>query len=185
MIIRLILLIIIIIAIYYYFNRNNEYIKNKKMNIIKLNKIKRIKNDNRIVNIIYNIQGYYHYNQEAFEELIKNLEIFLELYELIQIDAKYTNLLYSNMYDRMKNIINTLISFRIRLPIEYNINEVIIDMKDILKDYMDKVYKIHEIYTKDVGINYDTKLIIPNDYDGYNFDTNPVMSKEKLLFNRL
>ena len=89
------------------------------------------------------------------------------------------------MYDRMKNIINTLVSFRIRLPIQYNIDEVIIDMKKFLDDYMDKVYKMHEIYTKNVGFNCDTKLIIPNDYDGYNIDVNPIMSKEKLLFNRL
>ena len=185
MIIRLILLIIVIIAIYYYFYRNNEYIKNKKLNIVKINKIKRIKDDDRIINIIFSIQGYYHYNQEAFEELIKNLEIFLELFELIQIDTKYINLIYSNMYDRIKNIINTLVSFRIRLPIEYNIDDVIIDMKKILDDYMNIVYNMHEIYTKKVGINCDTKLIIPADYDAYNIDVNPIMSKEKLLFNRL
>ena len=185
MIIRLILLILIIFAVYYYSQRHNEYIKKRKMNLIKLNKIKRINSDDRIVNIIYSIQGYYHYNQEAFEELIKNIEIFLELFELINIDIRYISLLYSNMVDRKKNIINTLVSFRIRLPIEYNVDEVIIDMNSILDDYLNKVYIIHTNYIKENGININTKLIIPNDYDGYNIDTNPIMSKEKLLFNRL
>jgi len=185
MIIRLILLILIIFTVYYYSQRHNQYIKKRKTNLIKLNKIKRINSDEKIVNIIYSIQGYYHYNQEAFEELIKNIEIFLELFELINIDIRYISLLYSNMVDRKKNIINTLVSFRIRLPIEYNVDEVIIDMNSILDDYLNKVYIIHTNYIKENGININTKLIIPNDYDGYNIDTNPIMSKEKLLFNRL
>ena len=185
MIIRLILLILIIFAISYYYQRNDEYIKKRKMNLVKLDKIKRINSDDRILNIIYSIQGYYHYNQEAFIELIKNIEIFLELFELINIDIRYISLLYSNMCDRKKNIINTLVSFRIRLPIEYNADEVINDMKYILDDYIQKVYEIHAEYIKNNGINIDTKLIIPNDLDGYNIDTNPIMPKEKLLFNRL
>jgi hypothetical protein len=185
MIIRLILLILIIYGIYYYFQRRDEYIKKRKLNLIKLNKTKRINTDDRIVNIIYSIQGYYHYNQEAFEELIKNIEIFLELFELINIDIRYISLLYSNMNDRKKNIINTLISFRIRLPIEYNVDDVIVDMKTILDDYLEKVYILHTNYIKENGININTKLIILNDYDGYNIDTSPIMPKEKLLFNRL
>jgi len=185
MIIRLILLILIIFAISYYYQRNDEYIKKRKTNLTKIDKIKRINSDDRILNIIYSIQGYYHYNQEAFIELIKNIEIFLELFELINIDIRYISLLYSNMCDRKKNIINTLVSFRIRLPIEYNADEVIHDMKYILDDYIQKVYEIHTEYIKNNGINIDTKLIIPNDLDGYNIDTNPIMPKEKLLFNRL
>ena len=89
------------------------------------------------------------------------------------------------MNDRKKNIINTLISFRIRLPIEYNVDDVIVDMKTILDDYLEKVYILHTNYIKENGININTKLIIPNDYDGYNIDTSPIMPKEKLLFNRL
>jgi hypothetical protein len=58
-------------------------------------------------------------------------------------------------------------------------------METILDDYLEKVYIIHTDYIKKNGINIDTKLIIPNDYDGYNIDINPVMPKEKLLFNRL
>jgi len=185
MIIRLILLILIIFAISYYYQRNDEYIKKRKTNLTKIDKIKRINSDDRILNIIYSIQGYYHYNQEAFIELIKNIEIFLELFELINIDIRYISLLYSNMCDRKKNIINTLVSFRIRLPIEYNADEVIHDMKYILDDYLKKVYEIHTEYIKNNGINIDTKLIIPNELDGYNIDTNPIMPKEKLLFNRL
>jgi len=89
------------------------------------------------------------------------------------------------MIDRKKNIINTLISFRIRLPDEYNINDVINDMNEILDDYIKEVDIIHENYIKNNGINYTTKLYKLNDYDAYNIDVNPVMPKEKLLFNRL
>lgn len=185
MIIRLILLIVFIYGIYYFIKRRDGYIKKRKMDLIKLNKIKRINSDDRILNIIYSIQSYYHFNQEAFEELIKNIEIFLELFELINIDINYISLLYSNMYDRKKNIMNTLISFKIRLPDEYNVDDVIVDMETILDDYLDIVYKMHTNYIKDNGININTKLIIPNDYDGYNININPIMPKEKLLFDRL
>ncbi len=185
MIYKLLLLIIIIYGIYYLNHRYEQYLKKIKIDIIKSNKINRIYDDKRIVDILYSIQSYYRYNQEAFEELIKNLELFLELYELIKIDNDKSNDLYFNMIDRKKNIINILISFRIRLPDEYNINDVINDMNEILDDYINKVNKIHENHIKNNGINYTTKLYKLNDYDAYNIDVNPVMPKEKLLFNRL
>jgi hypothetical protein len=185
MIYKLLLLIIIIYGIYYLNDRYEQYLKKRKIDIIKNNKINRIYDDKRIVDILYSIQTYYRYNQEAFEELIKNLELFLELYELIKIDNDKSNDLYFNMIDRKKNIINTLISFRIRLPDEYNINDVINDMNEILDDYIYKVNKIHENYVKQNGINYTTKIYNLNDYDAYNVDHNLVMPKEKLLFNRI
>ena len=180
---KLLLLIVIIFAIYYLNIRYNYYLNKRKINIIQTNNIKRINDDKRIVDILYSIQSYYRYNQEAFEELIKNLELFLELYELIKIDNDKSNDLYFNMIDRKKNIINNLISFKIRLPDEYNINDVINDVNDILEDYINKVYNIHEDYIKNNDINYTTKLYKLNDYDAYNFDVNLVMPKEKLYFN--
>jgi hypothetical protein len=185
MIYKLLLLIVIIFAIYYLNHRYNQYINKKKINIIRTNKIKRIQDDERIVNILFSIQSYYHYNQEAFDELIKNLELFLELYELIKIDHDKSNDLYFNMMDRKKNILNILLSFRIRLPDEYNINDVINDINDILDDYIKKVYDIHEEHIKNNKINYTTKLYKINDYDAYNIDKDPIMPKEKLLFNRI
>ena len=185
MIYKLLLLIIVIFGIYYLNNRYNEYLNKRKVDIIHTNKINRITDDKRIVDILYSIQSYYRYNQEAFEELIKNLELFLELFELIKIDHNKSNDLYFNMLDRKKIILNILLSFRIRLPDEYNINDVINDMNDILDDYIKQVYDIHEDYIKNNKINYTTKLYTLNDYDAYNIDINPVMSKEKLLFNRL
>jgi len=185
MIYKLLLLIIIIFGIYYLNTRYNQLLDKRKIDIIKTNKINRISSDKRIVDILFSIQSYYRYNQEAFEELIKNLELFLELYELIKIDNDKSNDLYFNMIDRKKNIINTLISFRIRLPDEYNINDVINDMNEILDDYIKEVDIIHENYIKNNGINYTTKLYKLNDYDAYNIDVFPVMPKEKLLFNRL
>lgn len=185
MLLKLILLFAIIFAIYYINDKYNNYINKRKLNIIKTAKIKRIADDKRIIDIIYSIQTYYHYNQQAFEELIKNLELFLELYELIRIDHDKSNDLYFNMIDRKKNIMNVLLTYRIRLPYEYNISDVMNDMNDILDDYLHRVYDIHEQYIRDNKINYTTKLYSLNEYDAYNIDRNPIMPNEKLLFNRL
>jgi hypothetical protein len=185
MLLRLILLIAIIFAIFYLNDRYNNYINQRKLNIIKTNKINRLTDDKRIVDIIFSIQSYYHYNQQAYEELIKNIELFLELYELIRIDHNRSNDLYFNMVDRKENILNILITYRIRLPDDYNITDVINDMNNILDDYLKRVYDIHENYIKNNKINYTTKLYLLDDYNGYNIDDNLIMPKEKLLFNRL
>jgi len=165
--------------------KKKDILKKKKQNISKNNNGKRILENKEILDIIFNIENYYYYNQQAFIELIKYLENFLEIIELINIDPQYSSSLYDNLKDLKKLIINTIISFEIRLPNEFNINDVIDDMTNILDKQLQDVYDIHEKYIKENGMNYKIKLIVPNMLDGYNVDDNLLEPKKKLLFNQI
>ncbi len=184
-IIKIITVVIIFFIIFYYLNKKKQKLNNRKTKLVKLNNADRILDDKNLLDIIYSIEGYYYYNQQAFGELIKYLESFLEIIELIRIDDHYSTNLYGNLRDLKKLIINTLISIEIKLPPEYNINDVVNDMQQILDKYIDEVYLIHENYIKRKGMDHTVKIIKRNDLDGYNGDNSIFEPNKKLLFNRI
>lgn len=183
--IKIITLIVIIFIINYIINKKKEILVKKKQNIVKINNGNRILNEKDILDIVYNIEGYYYYNQEAFIDMIKYLENFLEMIELCNIDPHYSNKLYYNLLDLKKLILNTLISFEIKLPIEYNVTDVVNDMKEVLDKYLNDIYISHENYIKENGIDNSIKLIIPRELDAYNNDYNIFEPNKKLYFNRM
>jgi hypothetical protein len=183
--IKLITVAIIFFIIFYYLNKKKQKLTNRKTKLVKLNNADRILNDKNILNIVYSIEGYYYYNQQAFAELISYLESFLEIIELIKIDDHYSTNLYANLRDLKKLIINALVSIEIKLPTEYNINDVVNDIQEVLDTYIDEVYLIHENYVKRKGMDYTVKIIKRNDLDGYNADNSIFEPNKKLLFNRI
>jgi hypothetical protein len=78
---------------------------------------------------------------------------------------------------------NTLISFEIKLPKEYNVKDVINDMCNALDKHLHEVYIIHENYIKRNGMDYTINIIIPNRPDGYNIDKNILEPSKTLNFN--
>ncbi len=78
---------------------------------------------------------------------------------------------------------NTLISFEIKLPQEYNVKDVINDMCNVLDKHLHEVYLIHENYIKSKGMDYTVNIIIPNRPDGYNIDKNILEPNKRLYFN--
>ena len=73
---------------------------------------------------------------------------------------------------RIELILNTLLSFEIKLPTEYNVHDVIKDMNEVLDSYLNDIYVLHENYIKENGIDSTIKLIIPNALEGYNNNYN-------------
>ncbi len=183
--IKIITVIIIFAIIKYILDKKKYALNKKKVKLVKLNNANKILDYKDILDIIYSIEGYYYHNQQGFIELINYLETFLEIIELIKIDPHYSTNLYANLRDLKKNILNTLISIEIKLPIEYNINDVVNDMNDILDKYINEIYLIHENYIKEKGMDYTVKIIKRNDLDGYNVDDNILEPNKKLLFNRV
>jgi hypothetical protein len=184
MIIKILTLFIILFTINYIIKKKKNVLKKKKEKLIRINNAERIIEHVDILNILYSIEGYYYYNQQAYIDLIKYLENFLEIVDLCNIDEHYSTNLYPNLRDLKKLIINTLLSFEIKLPQEYNVKDVIDDMCNILDKHMHEVYIIHENYIKSKGMDYTVNLIIPNRPDGYNIDTNILEPSKKLYFNK-
>jgi len=183
MIIKILTLLIILFTINYIIKKKKNILKKKKQKLIKINNANRIIEHEDVLNILYSIEGYYYYNQQAYIDLIKYLENFLEIVDLCYIDEHYSTNLYPNLRDLKKLIMNSLISFEIKLPKEYNVKDVINDMCSTLDKYMHEVYLIHENYIKNKGMDYTVNIIIPNRPDGYNIDNNILEPHKKLHFN--
>ena len=184
MIIKILTLLIVLFTINYIIKKKKNVLKKKKEKLIKINNAYRIIKHEDILNILYSIEGYYYYNQQAYIDLIKYLENFLEIVDLCYIDEHYSTNLYPNLRDLKKLIMNTLLSFEIKLPQEYNVKDVIQDMCAVLDKHMHEVYIIHENYIKRKGMDYTVNIIIPNRPDGYNIDNNILEPTKKLYFNK-
>lgn len=181
---KLLLLIIIIVLINYIIKKRNEILYKKKTKILKNKNIKYIKNDINLINILFSIEEYYYYNEQAYNEFIDNLELFLKFIEFIKIDNSLGGQLYQNLLDIKKNIINSLISMNIKLPSEYNLQTTIQDIESILNSHLKECQLIYEAYIKEFGINYTTKLIILNDIEPYNSNINILEPESPLYFNK-
>jgi hypothetical protein len=170
--------------------KRNEILYKKKTNILRNKNIDNIKSDKNLINILYSIEEYYYYNEQAYNEFIENLELFLKFFNFVTIDNSLGGQLYRNLLDYKKLIINCLISMSIKLPPEYNLQEVIQNIESILDDYLYKTKNIYEEYLKKNGIDHTTKLIILKDIEPYNENYN-IFHKNKqhrenkyLYFNR-
>jgi len=187
LLIKLIALIIIIYLIDYVLKKKKEKIDEKKHKLIKINKKNKIINYKDIFDILFNIEGYYYYNHQAYLDLLKHTETFLEIYELIKIDNHYATNLNDNLVDLKKEIMNTLISFEISLPSEYNLTDIINDYSKTLDKYLYEVYLLHEDYIKKNGIDYTIKLIHDVTHEHpvpYNNDHNIVDPTRHTYFDR-
>jgi hypothetical protein len=182
---KILLLILIIILINYIINKRNENMYKKKLNIIKNKNIEYIKNDENLVNILFSIQEYYNHNEQAYNEFIDNLNLFLQFYNFVEIDNSLAAHLYRNLLDQKKIILNSLISLSIKLPIEYNLQDSISDIEQILNEYLKKTHDIYEEYLKKNGLDYTTKLIILNDIEPYNENINILEPDKYLYFSRV
>lgn len=182
-IIKILFLLIILYTLNYFMQKNNTH----KFDYIKKNGYsKRIIKYKDLSDILFNIEGYYSYNQQAYIDLLKYTDLFLEIYELIQIESHYATNLNNNLVDLKREIVNTLISFEITLPREYNLNDVITDYIKIIDKYLYNVYVIHEEYIKKNKMDYTIKLIYDVTHkhpSAYNNNENILDPKKYNYFN--
>ena len=171
---ELIGLVIIIILIYISYQnklenkRKNEPVSYKDIlvpNIVnKRNDFFEIqKPENDIVTkFLLKIQLFYYYNEEAYEEMVEELENFLVLFRSVNIDNSYGGVFYDLMVDKKRSILNNLRSIGIKIPEQYNLNTALNDLENILNDYLDKTYNLYKNYIQKNGYDYTTKIIDKN-----------------------
>jgi hypothetical protein len=171
---ELIGLVIIIILIYMIYQnkidkrRQNEPVSYKDIlvpNIVN-NKndffeIQKPEND-IVTKFLLKIQLYYYYNEEAYEEMVEELENFLVLFRSVNIDNSYGGVFYDLMIDKKRSILNNLRSIGIKIPNEYNLNSALNDLEAILDNYLDETYNLYKNYIQKNGYDYTTKMIDKN-----------------------
>jgi hypothetical protein len=180
---ELIGLIIIIIFIYSYqvYNNNNKIqskpVSYKDVLIPNINngqnefmEIQKTEN-NIVTKFLLKIQLFYFYNEEAYEEMVEELENFLVIFRSVNIDNSYGGVFYDLMIDKKSLILNNLRSIGIKLPKEYNIDSALNDLENILNEYLNKVYYLYKNYLQKNGYDYTTKIIDRNNLAFNRFET--------------
>jgi hypothetical protein len=164
------LVLVILLLYFYHINSEKKYIAGKPVTYkdVLTPKINNTNNDlrelnkeehNKITKFLLKIQLYYYYNEEAYEEMVEELENFVTLYRGVNIDASYGGKFYDLMHDKKSLILNNLRSINIKLPKEYNIKDALNDLEFILDEYLDKVYSLYQNYIQKHGYTYNTKFI--------------------------
>lgn len=115
--------------------------------------------NNIITKFLLKIQLYYFYNEEAYEEMVEELENFLIIFRSKNIDNSYGGVFYDLLIDKKRLILNNLRSIGIKLPKEYNIELSLNDLENILNDYLNKLYYSYQNYLQRNGYDYTTKII--------------------------
>jgi len=144
---RLIIIIIVIVIIYYFYNKDIN-IKQSYKSLIKPSISNEFKKNeyNDLTKFIYKIQTYYYYNPQTFEKIVKDLEVFIILYKSVNLDNEIASQYYDLMNDKRELILNNLRSFFINLPVykdQFNCNEALTDLENILNKYLDLVNLIN------------------------------------------
>lgn len=150
---------------------NNNVIKTKEKHIDIINdKIESLipmpqnsKDYEEIVNYIFSIQEFYAYNPQAYEEIIKNIDIFFDCYEETNLDNSMASIRYNDMIMYKRNALNALhsIIFHIEssVTLTNKLNNSLKMLEILLNTYIDKVYRTNDLYIYSNGYNVNTKTI--------------------------
>lgn len=135
---------------------NEEHLQEEKYKYL-YPKSQIIENYREIVDLLFSIQDWYEYNKQSFEELIQEIENFIETYESIQLDNSLIDQLYSKLETYKMNILNMLHSLIITIPVSKSITDKHVtameNMEEILNEYLSKVKKLELAYKQTNGLN--------------------------------
>jgi hypothetical protein len=92
-------------------NRNNELLDEKKKLIIP-QPLKAI-DYNEMVDFLFTIQDFHQYNQNAYEQMMMNIDYFFENYQNIIDDPEIAYLKYEMLFEQKINALNNLQSILI------------------------------------------------------------------------
>lgn len=116
--------LIISIAIISYINERNVVLKEEaqEQQNIEYEAIKptseNIKEHNELIDFFFSIQDFYRYNPPAYEEMIDNVQSFLEVYNIINIGTKACDDYFKIADSKRMNALNALQSLIYTIPVE-------------------------------------------------------------------
>lgn len=126
---------------------------------------------------IFSIQDFYIYNPQSYENIIKDLDTFIEIYEYVLIDNSLAGDYYSIAEARKLLALNSLHSVIMMIPSDKKIinklNDALKTFEQLLNKYLLVIYEKNEKYIKDKGYFNNTKLIELNiaPYNKYKNET--------------
>jgi hypothetical protein len=160
---------VIACMIIYFLKTANESKQKKEQEIISyekkyiLPKPEILDNHDDIIKYLFSIQDIYHYNPQAYEEIVKNLEYFFRTFEesnnnreKIGYNHNLMTLYKSNSVNSLHSVIHTLPNNK-----EYieKLNNAIVELNKILNNYLKIIEKKYEEHIYENGYNSKTKLL--------------------------
>jgi len=161
------LFVAVVIILY----RHEDIIINKKRDIdyhnLKLETIKphpiKLDKYNDIVDYLFSIQEFYEYNQQSYEEMIDNIDMFIIIYEELIVGERFCENKYDMASVNKNNALNALHSIFFNIPSEKNItnkfNRSLLELENILNNYLEKMYNICQEKLVMDGYSIERKII--------------------------
>lgn len=118
---------------------------------------------NHVVNILFSIQDLYVYNPQQYEEMIRYVNQFYDMYQLSFVDPKTSYINYGHMKQYKRDALNAFTALIFSLPDDVKarskVNAASNVLDDILTKDLDQVsYLVDEDIYK-TGYNIDTKIL--------------------------
>lgn len=155
---------------------SNEQLHQIKADNIKP-KSKYISKYTDFTDFIFSIQDFYVYNPQSYENIIKELDTFIEIYEDILIDNSLAGNYYSIAETRKLMALNSLHSIIMIIPSDKKLinklNEAMKTFEQLFNKYLLVIYEKNETYIKEHGYFNNTKIIELNisPYNKYKNET--------------
>ena len=178
------LFVALLIVLYFYNDkvtineREDELIK-EKIKLIQPQPLKAIKY-NEITDFLFTIQDFYQYNQNAYEQMIRHLDYFFEIYQNIIDNPSKSYLLYNMLFEQkiltLNNLQSIVYSLNPNHDYDKKLQNSIKKLDELCNVYIRRAYKIYakELYKQNIDERIIKKI---NDPDAYNnFKNNDLFS---------
>ncbi len=126
-----------------------------------------------IIDLLFSIQDLHHYNPEAFEEMVDDLDSFFKIYKIVNIGNPYCEYHYQIADSKKNNALNSLHSLVYNMPD----SDIMIDklnrahkrMETLLNRYLNEIYDecYSDLIKKGYFVNRKQITLGPKEYNHY------------------
>ena len=156
--------------IYWYNSNKIQQIKSNQVQThTKISKIQpltqNITKHQVFIDFLFSVQDLYIYNPQAYNEMVINIDHFIDLYDESILDNSSSGSIYNTMKFIKTSALNALHSIIIKLPPDISellvekLNSGIGTLESILNNYLDRVESINQNYLIAHGLNHRTQLV--------------------------
>lgn len=114
-------------------------------------------------NFLFSVQDLRVYNALAYEETIKKIDAFFEMYSIVFVEPSRSYVYYGLMEQAKRDALNSLASLIFLIPedrrVRGKLNRATTVMDEILTKYLDQVSYVADEYKHKNGWNVDTKVL--------------------------
>lgn len=124
---------------------------------------KKLDNYTDLTDFVFSIQDFYVYNPQAYEDMVKSLDTFLEVYEDVLIDTSLAGQYFSIAETHKETTLNNLQSIIITIPpnkkLINKLNDALKIFEELLNKYLLVIDMKNKEYISEHGYFNNTKLI--------------------------